>query len=410
MQGDHGSVLSLFTGAGGLDLGLEYAGFETKACIEIDPFCADTLRENRPSWKQLDSGDVTVAARTVTPKHLGMKVGELDLVAGGPPCQPFSMAAQWASSGRRGMDDDRAQTVVAMLDLVEAFLPKALFIENVAGFLRGKISASPFISDRLAAINNKHGTAYDLHAKIVDAADYGVPQRRNRVIGIATRDGRAMEMPSPTHADAPVRAWDAIGDLAETDVPPIQGTWAELLASIPEGGNYQYLTARGGGEELFGYRTRYWSFLLKLAKDQPAWTLSASPGPSTGPFHWDNRPLTVRECLRLQTFPDEWHLVGPHRQRIKQAGNATPPLLAEVVGRALLAHLRGASPQGPEQGKPQLLRERQEERVPAAVPPAPVPERFRPLVGSKKAHPGAGKGPSPREAASSLSRGGSTRE
>ncbi|MFG2044001.1 DNA cytosine methyltransferase [Dactylosporangium sp. NPDC048998] len=398
VQSLHGSVLSLFTGAGGLDLGLEVAGFDTVACLEIDPVCADTLRENRPSWKQLDSGDVTVAAEMVRPMDLGLKVGQLDLIAGGPPCQPFSIAAQWANSGRRGMDDDRAQTVIAMLDLVESFLPKALLIENVAGFLRGEISASPFITERLAEINKRHGTAYDLHARIVDAADYGVPQHRSRVIAVATSDGREFEMPAATHADAPVRAWDAIGDLSETDLPPNQGAWAELLASIPEGGNYQYLTARGDGEELFGYRTRYWSFLLKLAKDLPAWTLPASPGPSTGPFHWDNRPLTARECLRLQSFPDDWRLVGTHRQRIKQAGNATPPLLAEVVGRALLAHLWGASTG--DQEPPKLLRPRTAGAVPKPVPPVPVPERFRSLVGSKDAHPGAGKGPSPRRTVS----------
>lgn len=400
MQGLRGSALSLFTGAGGLDLGLEAAGFDTVACLEIDPTCRDTLRENRPSWKQLEVSDVTQAARTLKPKDLGMEVGHLDLIAGGPPCQPFSKAAQWASSGRRGMEDDRAKTVGAMLDLVESFLPKALLIENVAGFLRGEISASPFILRRLTEINNRHGTAYELNARIVDAVDYGVPQRRRRAIGVATRDQAKFEIPGATHAGLPVRAWDAISDLTETDLPPIQGGWAELLPSIPEGGNYQYLTARGDGEELFGYRTRYWSFLLKLAKDQPAWTLPASPGPSTGPFHWDNRPLTARECLRLQSFPDEWHLSGNYRQRIKQAGNATPPLLVETISRALLGHLLGL--QVDNHVPPRLLRPRLEGALPKPVPPVPVPAHFRSLVGSRAAHPGAGKGPSPRAAKSVL--------
>ncbi|WP_067694697.1 DNA cytosine methyltransferase [Actinoplanes awajinensis] len=406
MQGHQGSVLSLFTGAGGLDLGLEAAGFETRACLEIDPFCAETLQNNRPEWEQLKCRDVTVAAETVKPKDLGLKVGDLDLIAGGPPCQPFSMAAQWANTGRRGMDDDRAQTVVAMLDLVEVFQPRALLIENVAGFLRGEISASPFIRERLAEINAKHGTAYSLHAQIIDSAAYGVPQRRNRVIGIATRDGKLMELPVPTHADAPIRAWDAIGDLAEADLPVPQGNWAGLLPSIPEGSNYQYLTARGGGEELFGYRTRYWSFLLKLARDQPAWTLAASPGPSTGPFHWDNRPLTARESLRLQSFPDSWNLAGPFRQQIKQAGNATPPLLAEVFGRALLTHLNGVPADVQEQVRPTLLLGQLEGplRKPAEV--LPVPERYHDKKGAKKAHPGTGKGPKPREVAPSQSRAG----
>ncbi|MFI5845610.1 DNA cytosine methyltransferase [Catenuloplanes sp. NPDC051500] len=399
VQGHQGTVLSLFSGAGGLDLGLEAAGFETKACLEIDPFCADTLKANRPKWRQLECRDVTIAADTIKPKSLDLKVGELDLIAGGPPCQPFSVAAQWANTGRRGMEDDRAQTVVAMLDLVDAFQPRALLIENVAGFLRGEISALPFICDRLAEINAKHGTAYELHAQIIDSADYGVPQRRNRVIGIATRDGKPIDPPAPTHAHAPIRAWDAIGDLREViDLPPNQGSYAALLPSIPEGKNYQYLTARGGGEELFGYRTRYWSFLLKLAKDLPAWTLAASPGPSTGPFHWDNRPLTARECLRLQSFPDEWKLAGPYRQQIKQAGNATPPLLAEVVGRTLLAVLNNAHEV--DEARPKLLRERIRGAIPPPIPPVPVPEQYRSQLGIKKAHPGTGKGPRPREVSS----------
>jgi DNA (cytosine-5)-methyltransferase 1 len=389
---------------------LEAAGFATRACLEIDPFCAQTLRDNRPDWEQLDSKDVTVAAAELEPKDLGLKATELDLIAGGPPCQPFSMAAQWASTGRRGMDDDRAQTVVAMLDLVDKFLPKALLIENVAGFLRGEISASPFIHERLAEINAKHGTIYTLRAQIIDSADYGVPQRRNRVIGIATRDGRAMPMPTPRFVHEPIRAWDVLADLRETDLPPAQGNYAGLLPSIPEGSNYQYLTARGGGEELFGYRTRYWSFLLKLAKDLPAWTLAASPGPSTGPFHWDNRPLTARESLRLQSFPDEWNLAGPYRQQIKQAGNATPPLLAEVIGRALLAHLNDEPVNGDDEPKPTLLRERRPGAVPPPVPPVPVPESYHHLRGSKTAHPGTGKGPKPREAAPSRSRAGSAIE
>ncbi|MEU7475449.1 DNA cytosine methyltransferase [Lentzea sp. NPDC042327] len=389
-----GSVLSLFSGAGGLDLGLEAAGFKTVACLEIDQTCRDTLRLNRPKWKQLDCSDVTEAAKTLEPKDLRLKVGELDLIAGGPPCQPFSMAAQWANTGRLGMKDDRAQTVVAMLDLVEKFLPKALLIENVAGFLRGEISASPFINERLKKINADHGTSYKLVPRVVDAADYGVPQRRNRVIAVAVKDGREFSWPEANYADNPVRAWDVLADLKEDDLPVGQGTWTELLPSIPEGGNYQYLTSRGAGDELFGYRTRYWSFLLKLAKDQPAWTLSASPGPSTGPFHWDNRPLTSRECLRLQSFPDDWKLAGNHRQHVKQAGNATPPLLAEVVGRALITHLYG---EPPKRKNLKFLRKHVKGEVPEAVPPAPVPARFLGLVGAKKAHPGEGQGPSPRQ-------------
>ena len=231
---------------------------------------------------------------------------------------------------------------------------------------------------------------------VVDATDYGVPQHRRRAIVVASRDGRELSLPTPTHRDKPIRAWDAIGDLSEPSEDPMPlGTWARnLLPSVPEGGNYQWLTARGGGEELFGYRTRYWSFLLKLARDRPSWTLSASGGPSTGPFHWNNRQLTVRERLRLQSFPDSWHLVGSTCAQVRMAGNATPPLLAEVIGRALVCQLLDQHIEF--SAAPGLLRRRRT-RVPPPVDPKPVPARWRFLVGKKRAHPGAGLGPSPRD-------------
>ncbi|GIG58525.1 cytosine-specific methyltransferase [Longispora fulva] len=388
------TVLSLFTGTGGLDCGLEAAGLETVGCVELNELCRRSLEENRPGWKLLDCADVLQAATELRPRDLGLGSGALDVIAGGPPCQPFSVAGQWTSSGRRGMDDERAQTVVAMLDLVEAFLPRVLLIENVAGFLRGKISAQPFVEGRLNKINKRHGTSYQLQAEIVDAADYGVPQHRRRVIAVATRDGSAFALPAPTHAMERMTAWDAMGDLCEAVVPSGSGGWSDLLPSIPEGSNYQYLTARGGGSELFGYRTRYWSFLLKLARDKPAWTLPASPGPSTGPFHWDNRPLSVRERLRLQSFPDDWQPVGRFGEQVKQVGNATPPLLGEVIARALVGQVLVPGAQYP--AAPALLRPRLDS-APQAVPPVPVPARFSAMVGEKPAHLGVGKGPAPRQ-------------
>lgn len=388
-----GSVLSLFTGAGGLDRGLEAAGLETIACIENDPMCARTLEANRPSWKLPDCSDATYAARALTPRSLGLNVAELDVLAGGPPCQPFSVAGQWAQSGRRGMKDKRARTVVAMLDLVESFLPRVILLENVAGFLRGETSALPVIERRLRTINKRYGVSYALDIEVVDAAAYGVPQHRRRVIAVASRDGIAFQMPQPTHVEQPTTAWDAIGDLDEEIPPTPQGRWAGLLPSIPEGGNYQFLTAKGEGEELFGYRTRYWSFLLKLARDKPGWTLPAHPGPSTGPFHWDNRPLSIRERMRLQSFPDDWQLVGSRAERVRQVGNATPPLLAEVVGRAVIEQI--LVPGSRFATAPTLLRARASHTPPPARP-VPVPERFRYMIGPKKAHPGSGQGPSPR--------------
>ena len=396
-----GKMLSLFTGAGGLDVGLERAGLATVACLEVDAEARAVLAANRPGWAMPGNGDVNTAAQYLTPRALGMKRGQLDLIAGGPPCQPFSKAAQWASTARSGMEDDRAKCVHGMLDLVEGFLPRALLVENVEGFLRGDGNASEVIDEGLAGINDRHGTSYRMVAKVVDAADYGVPQHRRRAIGIAYRDGAEVHLPEATHAGDPMRAWDVLWDLEEDEKPVATGQWAALLPSIPEGGNYLHLTARGDGEELFGWRTRYWSFLLKLAKDRPSWTLPASPGPSTGPFHWDNRPLSVREQMRLQTFPDEWIIDQPFRAGRRMVGNATPPLLAEVLGRTIVRDLElgGASARSRLlAGAPSLLPVRQL-RVPRAVAPVPIPEAYQPHVGAKEAHPGEGSGPSPRRLA-----------
>ena len=136
-------------------------------------------------------------------------------------------------------------------------------------------------------------------------------------------------------------AWDAIGDLPSVpngDLAP-SGRWADLLASIPEGQNYLWHTDRGGGLPLFGWRRRYWSFLLKLAKDQPSWTIQAEPGPATGPFHWDSRLLSTRELCRLQTIPDDVQIAGDRRAVQRQIGNAVPSLLAEEVARAVREQL-----------------------------------------------------------------------
>jgi len=152
--------------------------------------------------------------------------------------------------------------------------------------------------------------------KTINCAEYGVPQIRERVFLIGSRDGRAFKFPHPTHvkpeqlatdlfgAKEPYRtAWDALGDLPEpsSEEPGLKvgGKWGDLLPSIPEGENYLWHTDRSGGLSLFGWRTRYWGFLLKLAKARPAWTVQAQPGTAIGPFHWSNRRATVhRKCSR----------------------------------------------------------------------------------------------------------------
>lgn len=402
MPGLHrfGRVLSLFSGAGGLDLGLERAGFTTVACLEIDEDARSVLAANRRRWNVLEDGDVVKAAKTLKPSDVGLKSGELELIAGGPPCQPFSKAAQWHRAARMGMLDPRAQTVNGMFDLVENFLPRAVMVENVSGFLQGKNSALDAITSRLEDINQRHCTNYEFMWEIVDAADYGVPQHRQRAIAFAFRDGVKPVIPSPTHAHRPVRAWDALWDVREDEKPHPSGYWTGLLPSIPEGKNYLHHTARGEGQEVFGWRTRYWSFLLKLAKDRPSWTLPASPGPNTGPFHWENRPLSIREQARLQSFPDSWRMVGADHILRRLIGNATPPLLAEVLGRSIIDQLALGSLEDriPHLARRVSLQRPRRRIVPSPEPVDELPEAFKQHVGAKAAHPGEGLGPAPRTA------------
>ncbi len=192
---------------------------------------------------------------------------------------------------------------------------------------------------------------YSFNWKVLNAAHFGVPQIRERVFIVGSRDGKVFDFPEPkfgqienatteSHEREEFRtAWDAIGDLdnAEDDasVSKVGGKWGALLPSIPEGENYLWHTERGGGKPLFAWRSRYWSFLLKLAKNKPSWTIQAQPGSAIGPFHWKNRRLTMREMARIQTFPDDVHILGGVSKVQKQLGNAVPSLIGEVLGKEI---------------------------------------------------------------------------
>ena len=316
------TLISLYTGAGGLDLGFEAAGFSTKVAVELDANARATLQNNRPSWKQPEEGDALKLSAVDLLKLAGLERGQVDALIGGPPCQPFSKSAFWAAGSTRRLDYPRALTLGTMLDLTEAILPRVLVIENVRGIAyRKKDEAMKLVEERLTQINKLHGTSYTTTVSYLQATDFGVPQVRERAFLVSFRDGERFESPEPVagagQSNPVSTAWDAIGDLAPdgelSAKLAARGKWAELLPSIPEGQNYLWHTDRGDGLPLFGWRTRFWSFLLKLAKDKPAWTIQADPGPATGPFHWDS--------MHFQTAP--WSGIGDQdtgaeRQMIQQ--------------------------------------------------------------------------------------------
>lgn len=399
------NVLSLFTGAGGLDLGLERAGFEIRGCVERDSDCRATLQRNT-DWPLLREGDAELVEPKVMLQELELGEGDIDLLAGGPPCQPFSKSGQWVHGKTSKMTDPRAKTLHAYFDILEATLPKVMLLENVKGLVAklhaGSVEehALDVLSSTLAAINTRHGTAYVPSVIHLDAAEYGVPQKRERVFVIATRDGRSFVRPDPTHgpraasARRLTTAWDALGDLDceewDQSLAPT-GTWADLLASIPEGRNYLHHTPKGDGEPLFGWRRKYWSFLLKLAKDRPSWTIQAQPGPATGPFHWRSRRLSVREMARLQSFPDHYDFEAGYQSARRQIGNAVPVAIGELLG---LQIRRQALDDDPGRKLPGLPEHRKD--CPPAEKPAPVPKRYLELRGEHQDHPGTGLGPRAR--------------
>lgn len=395
-------LISLFSGAGGLDLGLEAAGFKVRLCVENDKYCQATIRTNRPGWKIADPSDVFELDPKDMLRQAKLQMGELDLLAGGPPCQPFSKAGYWRSGDSLRLKDPRAKTLNAYTKIVETLLPKVILLENVEGIkFNNKDEGLQLLRRHLRQINKKHGTKYDPVVFTVNAADYGVPQIRKRVFLIASRDGQNFIPPSPTHGtnnQPHITAWDAIGELENVmsgeDLNP-KGSWSSLLPSIPEGENYLWHTDRRGGKPIFGFRTRFWSFLLKLSRNKPSWTIPAQPGPSTGPFHWNSRLLSVRELARLQTFPHDYKFSGTRQFIQKQIGNAVPPLMAEILGKMVATQFLGKkiSLEKLDYSIPRHTKKLQSLRI------CTIPRRYGVFVGVHASHPGTGRGPGARERA-----------
>jgi DNA (cytosine-5)-methyltransferase 1 len=393
-------AISLYSGVGGLDFGFEAAGFETAVALDLDPTACRTLRLNR-QWPVIE-GDIGEISSDEVLAAGGLALGEADVLIGGPPCQPFSKSGYWASGDARRLEDPRAGTLGQYLRVVRDTLPKTFLLENVLGLAyEGKSEGLDLVRKGMAQIRAATGVRYTLSVKAINAAEYGIPQLRERVIIVGDRQSRDFKFPPPTHGPRekksevglePYRtAWDAIGDVPDAGSDQsltMTGKWADLLPSIPEGRNYLWHTARGGGAPLFGWRTRYWNFLLKLAKDQPAWTIQAQPGPATGPFHWRNRKLSVTELGRLQTFPAGLSYECSRAEAQRLIGNAVPSALAELIALEIRRQLLG---QPAARATPSLL--------PPVRTPAPQPEptravhrKYAHLIGEHTAHPGEGKG------------------
>ena len=340
------NVLSIYSGGGGIDVGFRRAGY--RVCLSTDNWktaCA-TLEKNQVGMavKCCDIRKIDYAAEL---GKIGLAADSVDVLAGGPPCPAYSKSRFYLTGKKRALEDENSYTLHEYFRAMRETAPRVFFFENVFGFVyKPHREALDLLKAQAGALG------YELSYRVVNSADYGVPQIRERFICVGVRRdfGKKFVFPEETHcppdkptllAGAPwVTCGDALGDL-DCDLPEDADMAAgskhhELLKLIPPGDNYLYFTAeRGHPEPLFKWRSRYWSFLLKLSPEKPSWTIQASFSNNMGPFHWKSRFLRISEIKRIQTFPDGYELCGSFRDQWRQVGNAVPPLLVEKIALAV---------------------------------------------------------------------------
>jgi DNA (cytosine-5)-methyltransferase 1 len=368
------NAVSLFTGAGGLDLGCEAAGFKTRAIVESEPRAQETILQNRDEYfpalsKEAIFGDILSVDYEQLLDVAGLDREDVDLMHGGPPCTPFSKSGYWLAYKRAG-EDPKASLLDSYVEALGALRPKAFVMENV--FALGYRNHNRLVLERFIANVRAAGYSFDMQALI--AADFGAPQLRQRLFCVGFRedvldnpaDFYCFPWPQPTHSGPHetrtrydrslvphVTAQEAFTGLDARSNPPepeevVAGTYEDELRGVPPGDNYLYWTAhRGHPHPRFEWRKRYWNFLLKLHPNRPSPTIQGQPGPWVGPFHWEDRRLRAGELKRLMTFPDRFEVLGTRRERQLQLGNAVPPLLGQVVAEAVsdeLFRLGAAAP------------------------------------------------------------------
>lgn len=333
-------VLSLFSGAGGLDIGFHDAGFDIVESVEIEKkFCA-TLEQNSGPGRYFEGTKVNnldIRKYQPTLKHV-------DFIIGGPPCQTFSAAGRRAN-GVLGTTDARGMLFREYARLLHELDPKGFLFENVYGIV-GAQGGEPW-REILRYFSN---AGYQLHYRILDAADFGAPQHRERLIIVGLKEGNYL-FPKPVFGpDSPdaapfYTAAQAIktAPLGPDGIPPvIGGRYGQLIPEIPPGLNYSYYTEKmGNPKAIFAWRSKFSDFMYKADPDTPVRTVKAQGGQYTGPFHWENRHFSVAEFKRLQTFPDSYDIAGGRQVQIQQIGNSVPPQLARMLALSVRSQVFG---------------------------------------------------------------------
>lgn len=356
--------MSFFSGALGLDLGLEESGFEPISYNEVEKVFCETIKLNKPDIKLYDTDIRNLSAEMLLKDH-DLKRGELFAIVGGPPCQAFSTAGK-----RNSLNDDRGNVFLHFIDIIEGLQPKFAVIENVRGLLSAPMTHrphhlrgedNPLTQDELPGgalafiIKKLNKAGYTVSFTLYNAANYGVPQSRERVIILASRNGVEIPFIKPTHSDKDdgLPPWktvkDAIWNLKDlkdhehTNFPEKRLKYFRMLKagqnwrSLPEKAKIE---AMGKSIHSGGGKT---GFYRRLAWDSPSPTLVTSPTmPATDLCHPDlDRPLSVQEYAAIQTFPKNYKFAGKTLDKYKQIGNAVPCKLGTAIGNHLIMFDQG---------------------------------------------------------------------
>jgi len=330
------NIVALFSGAGGLDIGFCDTGFKLIESVEIEDKFVKTMLFNQSSGKYFSDAKIRCKDIRLYEPEFSAKI---DFVIGGPPCQSFSAAGRRAA-GVAGTKDERGNLFEEYVRILQKLKPKGFLFENVYGLLGAEKGES--IKKIIKAFNH---IGYNVSYRILDAADYGVPQHRERLIIVGSK-GEIFRFPKPTHGpDTDTKfphysAQEAISGIknVENDKSTgINGRFGHLLPEVPPGLNYSFFTDKmGHPNPIFAWRSKFSDFLYKADPVKPVRTLKASGGQYTGPFHWENRHFTIDELKRLQTFPDDYKILGNRAIASKQIGNSVPPQFARMLALSVL--------------------------------------------------------------------------
>lgn len=348
-------VISLFSGAMGMDIGLAKAGLNIVMGQDIDNDCVETMKAN--GYNVLGGNICEINPQKILDLS-NLNIGEPFLICGGPPCQPFSTAGK-----RLGINDPRGSLFMDFIRMIDYIRPRFFVMENVKGIISAPLKHVPLKERDGSDPKQKYGTVLDVILSefyklgyktvygILDAVNYGVPQFRERFVLIGSRDNEEIFLPFPTHFQThqnPEFRWKTVGEAIrdlENDISECAVLSQErkyYLHMVPEGGNWRDLPidiiprAMGGAYESGGGKV---GFYRRLSYNQPSPTVVTSPvQKATMMCHPTlDRPLSVREYARIQQFPDDWIFVGTIASKYRQIGNAVPVGLAEAIGRAIVS-------------------------------------------------------------------------